>query len=416
SAGQRCSALRMLYLQDDVADGILEMLRGAMDALRLGDPWDLSTDVGPVIDREAQTDLLAYCDRMAAEGRLVHRLDAPETGLFVPPALFRVSGIEALEREVFGPILHVATYRADTIDAVIEAINAKGYGLTFGLHTRIDDRVQHVVDRIEAGNIYVNRNQIGAIVGSQPFGGEGLSGTGPKAGGPFYVRRFARPKPNGKVTGGSDRRIYEGRLLSRADLQAAVDSVSTGPRAAGSGIAHRTATVAGRLGIGMEPDLDRLVEARRSGIELPGPTGESNRLWLYPRGVILCVGDDPDRVLESALSALYLGNAVVALLPMADRVATAQGMIGEAGLAARFLDGRAEADEIAAVSGLAGVFAQYEDTALARLRQALAAGDGPILQPVVPGDAPIRLMLERHVCVDTTAAGGNASLMTAAEA
>src|SRR5229473_2940202 len=192
SAGQRCSALRILYVQKDVEQKTLEMLKGALATLRLGDPALISTDVGPVIDDEARNALLAYCNEMEKKGRLITKLEAPQEGCFVGPHIFRVSGITEMEHEMFGPILHVATFEADKIDSVIAEINAKQYGLTFGLHTRIDARVKHLVDRIHAGNIYVNRNQIGAVVGSQPFGGEGLSGTGPKAGGPQYLRRFRK--------------------------------------------------------------------------------------------------------------------------------------------------------------------------------------------------------------------------------
>ena len=205
SAGQRCSALRVLYVQREVEERILEMLFGAMDELRTGDPWDLATDIGPVIDTDAQARIEAHCAEAEPEGRVLKRLAAPGDGTFVPPTVLRVAGIEALGEEIFGPVLHVATFGADEIDTVVDAVNGAGYGLTFGLHTRIDDRVQHIVDRVRAGNIYVNRNQIGAVVGSQPFGGEGLSGTGPKAGGPHYVSRLtagdapAGGRPSGAV-------------------------------------------------------------------------------------------------------------------------------------------------------------------------------------------------------------------------
>lgn len=192
SAGQRCSALRCLYVQEDVADAVTAMLTGAMRDLSLADPWDLATDIGPVIDAEAAADIRAHVDAARAEGRVLAELAAPATGSFVGPAVLRVRGIADLGREVFGPVLHLATFRAADLDRVISDVNATGYGLTFGLHTRIDDRVQAVVSRIRAGNTYVNRNQIGAVVGSQPFGGEGLSGTGPKAGGPHYLARFTR--------------------------------------------------------------------------------------------------------------------------------------------------------------------------------------------------------------------------------
>jgi RHH-type proline utilization regulon transcriptional repressor/proline dehydrogenase/delta 1-pyrroline-5-carboxylate dehydrogenase len=194
SAGQRCSALRVLYVQADIADNLLNMLAGAMAELRIGDPGDLATDVGPVIDTDALATLRRHAERMEKQGRLIYRCSlSPDTdhGSFFPPQAFEIAGINQLEREVFGPILHVVRYRASDLDKVIEAINNTGYGLTFGIHSRIDRTIRYVTDRIRAGNAYVNRNMIGAVVGVQPFGGEGLSGTGPKAGGPHYLYRFA---------------------------------------------------------------------------------------------------------------------------------------------------------------------------------------------------------------------------------
>jgi RHH-type proline utilization regulon transcriptional repressor/proline dehydrogenase/delta 1-pyrroline-5-carboxylate dehydrogenase len=193
SAGQRCSALRVLYVQSDVKNRLLEMLYGAMDTLSVGDPWLISTDVGPVIDRDARSAIRDYCREKEAAGRLLKRVEVTtDRGRFVAPTALAISGIAEMEREVFGPVLHIAAFEADEIAEVVAAINARGYGLTMGLHTRIDSRVQEVIDRAHVGNLYVNRNQIGAVVGSQPFGGEALSGTGPKAGGPHYVRRFRK--------------------------------------------------------------------------------------------------------------------------------------------------------------------------------------------------------------------------------
>ena len=194
SAGQRCSALRVLYLQDDVADAMLDMIRGAFEALVIGDPEDLTTDVGPVIDAEAKAALDAHIAAMRAAGHTVWQRELPDAcanGTFVAPAIIQIDGIRQLEREHFGPVLHVARFAADSLEQVIADINAVGYGLTLGVHTRIDSTRLLVQARAKVGNLYVNRNQIGAVVGSQPFGGEGLSGTGPKAGGPHYVARFA---------------------------------------------------------------------------------------------------------------------------------------------------------------------------------------------------------------------------------
>lgn len=190
SAGQRCSALRVLYLQEDIADQFEAMLFGAMDALRLGNPSQFDTDIGPIIDAAAKGKITRYIEEAASDGRLLKQLSSPMDGHFVGPAVIEVKGIFDVAEEIFGPVLHIARFRSEELDEVIDDINATGYGLTFGLHTRIDDRVQQLVDRIKVGNIYVNRNQIGAVVGSQPFGGHGLSGTGPKAGGPHYLDRF----------------------------------------------------------------------------------------------------------------------------------------------------------------------------------------------------------------------------------
>ncbi len=198
SAGQRCSALRLLCIQDDVFAPMVEMVAGAMAEMQLGDPAQLATDVGPIIDAQAQAQIAAYVAGHAAAGRVIAqawRTDAaPASGHFVPPTIIRIGAIAELEREVFGPVLHVMAYPADGLDALIDAINATGYGLTLGVHSRIDAMAAHVAARAQVGNIYVNRNQIGAIVGTQPFGGRGLSGTGPKAGGPHYLLRFADEK------------------------------------------------------------------------------------------------------------------------------------------------------------------------------------------------------------------------------
>jgi RHH-type proline utilization regulon transcriptional repressor/proline dehydrogenase/delta 1-pyrroline-5-carboxylate dehydrogenase len=194
SAGQRCSALRVLFLQEDVADRMLELILGAMDELRLGDPFLLETDVGPVIDEASRAALQQHAELMTREAKLLRKLPLGpehENGTFFPPHVFEIGSIGVLKREVFGPVLHIVRYAADRLEKVCDAINATGYGLTLGVHSRIEETAEFVRTRVHAGNTYVNRNQIGAVVGVQPFGGEGLSGTGPKAGGPHYLLRFA---------------------------------------------------------------------------------------------------------------------------------------------------------------------------------------------------------------------------------
>jgi len=193
SAGQRCSALRLLCLQEEIAPRVLELLEGGMRELIVGDPADLATDVGPVIDAEALAMLEAHARRMDAEARLIGTTPVPAglTGHFFAPRAYEIASLDAIEREVFGPILHVVRFEASRLGAMVDAINAKGYGLTMGVHSRIEETVELVRRRARVGNLYVNRNMIGATVGVQPFGGEGLSGTGPKAGGPHYLFRFA---------------------------------------------------------------------------------------------------------------------------------------------------------------------------------------------------------------------------------
>ncbi len=347
SAGQRCSALRCLYVQEDIAEDLTRMLVGAMEALKLGDPWQLSTDVGPVIDEAAREGIEAHIETAREEGRLLAEVPRPGQGTFIAPSIIKVSGIGDLEREVFGPVLHLATFRAQDLDRVIEDINRTGYGLTFGLHTRIDDRVQHVSDRIEAGNIYVNRNQIGAIVGSQPFGGEGLSGTGPKAGGPNYLPRFAAPDHQEAHDG------WEG----------AKDSLPPLPT---------------------HPP-QRPLET----LSMPGPTGESNRLSTLPRPALLCLGPGPETVSAQARAIESLGGVAL----------RSTGMIAPEALA-----------EGPSYGGV--LWWGDEDTARA-LEQALARRSGPIV-PLIRGLPDLaRVRAERHLCVDTTASGGNAALLGA---
>jgi RHH-type proline utilization regulon transcriptional repressor/proline dehydrogenase/delta 1-pyrroline-5-carboxylate dehydrogenase len=194
SAGQRCSALRVLYVQDEIADRIINMLIGAMKCLVVGDPAELDTDVGPVISEAALLRLRKYAARMRAEAKLLYACELTsrhETGCFFAPHLFELRSLEQVKTEEFGPILHLARYRADELPQVLEAIRRTGYGLTLGVHSRLESVAEYVYRSVPVGNTYVNRNMIGAVVGVQPFGGQGLSGTGPKAGGPHYLLRFA---------------------------------------------------------------------------------------------------------------------------------------------------------------------------------------------------------------------------------
>ena len=402
SAGQRCSALRMLYVQEDVADGVLEMLYGAMDELQMGDPWELSTDVGPVIDAESKARIDAHCEKFKAEDRLLKRLTPPDEGLFVPPTALRVSGIEDLEEEIFGPVLHIATFGASEIDAVVDAVNAKGFGLTFGLHTRVDSRVQHIVDKLQIGNIYVNRNQIGAVVGSQPFGGEGLSGTGPKAGGPHYVRRFMKTEPDDAVAAPS----AQGGSVSLADLQSAIEAVTSEAWAEREDREDCLSRVSGLLPGGA---IDGL-EFDEAMMELPGPTGESNRLALHGRGVVLCLGPGAVTISRQAMQAVAAGNGAVLA---GDGAQDAWDLLHSSGAPVVVLEGLPDAQHLTSVRGLDAVACRGDEDMLRILRQALAERDGMLVPLITEAVSPERYQLERHLCIDTTAAGGNASLLAA---
>ncbi|MFC0201201.1 bifunctional proline dehydrogenase/L-glutamate gamma-semialdehyde dehydrogenase PutA [Paracoccus rhizosphaerae] len=346
SAGQRCSALRCLYVQEDVAPHLIRMIQGAMDELTVGDPWDLTTDVGPVIDAEAQSGIMAYL--ADHKDRILHQLPVPSQGHFVPPTLMKVTGIEEMDREIFGPVLHVATYKARDLDKVVAAINARGYGLTFGLHTRIDSRVQEVTEAIHVGNIYVNRNQVGATVGSQPFGGEGLSGTGPKAGGPLYLPRFFAP-----------------------------DVTQPGTTWQGADSADRLARELASPPAAPAPEETLM----------PGPTGELNRLQTLARGPVLCLGPGPDATAAQVQAVTRGGGQAV----------PANGSI--------------EPQSLQTLPNLAAVLWWGDDQTGRALAQALARRPGPLVALITALPDRAHLCHERHLCVDTTAAGGNAALL-----
>lgn len=391
SAGQRCSALRMLYVQKEAEGRVLEMLAGALDALHIGDPWLLSTDSGPVIDAEAKAGIVEWIEQQRAAGRIVHEGKTPEVGFHVAPVIVRVEGIDSLDREIFGPVLHVATFEADEIDAVVAAINARGYGLTFGLHTRIDDRVQRVVEQVRAGNVYVNRNQIGAVVESQPFGGEGLSGTGPKAGGPLYVRRFmthvANESDGSSFASAAD--TDQPDVILTDALEKALNALPTcGPVNRGHGLA-----AGGRV--------------------MPGPTGESNHLSVHARGKVLLTGDDVPLALRQVSDARAAGCPVLAVTPsraVLDALSNEwQGDDAVIGIHASI-----DAKVLSSAAGIAVIATASRDPAVnMTLRRSLSQRDGPIVPLITAGGDVSRYVIERHVCIDTTAAGGNASLLAA---
>ena len=405
SAGQRCSALRVLCLQEDCADRVIEMLEGAIAQNRIGDPAQLAVDIGPVIDAQARDGIEAHIEQMRAKGRKVVRTAwnaadaALARGTFVLPTLIALDSIAELQREIFGPVLHIVRYRRQDLARLLAQINATGYGLTLGLHTRIDETIAQVVGAAHAGNVYVNRNMVGAVVGVQPFGGEGLSGTGPKAGGPLYLYRLLSQRP--------------GDLLRRA-LPDSADPVPTPARWHAASPFAQLRQWAAQAGDALLAATCTRLQALAHGQdawELQGPTGERNVYTLAPRAAVLCLADtDEDRLTQLA-AVLAVGSravwpmgaqALYARLPQAVRQAIA--------LVPDWSAGSVEFD---------AVLHHGNADSLLQAGQALAARPGPIVSigHAASGSTAVpleRLVIERALSVNTAAAGGNASLMTIA--
>lgn len=370
SAGQRCSALRVLFLQQDIADEMITMIQGAMDQLCIGDPADLQTDIGPVIDQRARQRLLdhvARLDQAGSNASLIHAL--PESaeqacGHFFMPHLFEIEHISQLKQEVFGPVVHVIRYSAHQLQSVVEQINHAGFGLTLGIHSRVEQRAQRLARQIDVGNVYINRDMIGAVVGVQPFGGHGLSGTGPKAGGPQYVTNLMR--------------------MSQA-----------------------------------APTPEPLVDSRLGEQALPGPTGEQNIYRIKPRGVIAAcyTANDPlPHCLATIDAVLAAGNVLQLYAPQSwsDVAKKRIGQWAEQGA-------RGELRDITrdwALSALADVqtlVVPPKSALTTEIMHAYTQIDGALPRIVQASPGPMywqRFVSEQVITTNTTAAGGNASLMT----
>jgi RHH-type proline utilization regulon transcriptional repressor/proline dehydrogenase/delta 1-pyrroline-5-carboxylate dehydrogenase len=417
SAGQRCSALRLLAVHEAVADGVIEMLRGAVKELRVGDSADLATDVGPLIDDEAFQGVSREVQRLKREATLIaEAVPADACPRLLPPVAVELPTIASLKQEIFGPVLHVVRWSGD-VDGVVREINALGYGLTLGIQTRIDSRALRLASQARIGNVYVNRNIIGAVVGVQPFGGEGMSGTGPKAGGPHYLLRFAaQPK-------------VEAAEAAAPALVTTVAGADLGPLfAAHEAWAERAlderATALERASAGQPPVVAGAwrtlgAAARRAlvDVKLPGPTGESNELRLHGRGVIavLAQGASTEELARALGAALVAGNAV-AVVGGGDTAQDLRTALMRGGVAAAAMQ-LLPADQLGAVlraAKLAGVIAPAGLQLTAQ--RELAGRDGAIL-PVVPmmelADARqlYRLVAEQTLTINTAAAGGNAALL-----
>ncbi|MDE7546478.1 bifunctional proline dehydrogenase/L-glutamate gamma-semialdehyde dehydrogenase PutA [Acetobacter fabarum] len=385
SAGQRCSALRILCVQDDCADHVLAMLRGAMQELRLGDPRALATDIGPVITAEAAAGITAHIEAFRARHTSVHALPVPDHcahGSFVPPTLIEVMSIGEVGQEVFGPVLHVLRYPRAGLASVLADINATGYGLTFGLHTRLDSTVQHVLEQVEAGNLYVNRNTIGAVVGVQPFGGRGLSGTGPKAGGPLILRRLLAQVPPLPQ-------------IARGTTPQAMTEWTDWLRTQGESEAARRAHA-----LASQP----LANAQ---ITLPGPVGELNLYRLGARGTVLCMAQTTAGLYDQ-ISLTLAGGNTAAILADATVLTT---------LATLPVSTRQFVRPVSSARSLQCniLLSDTDNAAFCATRALLATGNGPVVSAYITqnGLPSVEAVLEEQSrSINTTAAGGNASLMT----
>ena len=413
SAGQRCSACRMVCVQEEIADRFNEMLAGAMAELTIGDPAKLSTDVGPVIDQEALDNIERHIGEMEQSAKLIAQapeVDSDVDGTFVRPIAFEIGAISDLKREVFGPVLHVVRFKAKHLNALIDEINGLGFGLTMGVHTRIDETMEDIAARARIGNVYVNRNQIGAVVGVQPFGGEGLSGTGPKAGGPHYLPALTcHNRPEGEAD------------ISITDDKADVDLATLDENYhAWSNAKDKAEIFAKAVNVlsGAERQcLENAVEIYKQGfenrLELPGPTGESNALRLRGRGIVLCLGGEAT-FHDQVARALAAGNLIIADAAHIGGMGNAMKSNGIDIIHAIDLsDGVTQdllLDDALSAVALDGTFEARE--ALAKV---LAGRKGAII-PILSGhDDPHRYAVERTLTINTTAAGGDVRLLSLPE-
>lgn len=385
SAGQRCSALRVLYLQEDVADHILTMLKGAMAELRVGKPQLLNTDVGPVIDRTAQSRLLAHIEKMKAVAKSYYQVpiatEVEQNGIFVPPTLLEIDHISQIEHEVFGPVLHVIRFNANQFEQIIDDINSTGFGLTSGLHSRIDATVTQWLDKVHAGNLYVNRNTVGAVVGVQPFGGMGLSGTGPKAGGPLYLQRLVKSEAWTLAD-------LEGETVIETDkLAQAVRQTLSGEQ--------QSEALALLQTLRQKSPLAKV-------FKMQGITGENNYLRFEARPMIAVSNGSLLEQIKAMIAIVVCGSKAVIKKdsPLAE-------------YAHQFTEYVTVADDFNRLPALS-VMIVLEPLSAAE-RQHYAERNGAILTYVESLDLALSLLPlvhEKSVSINTAAAGGNATLMS----
>lgn len=395
SAGQRCSALRVLCVQEDNLDTVRHMLKGAMQQLRVGNPVLLKTDIGPVIDAEAQQNIQKHIDQMRSKGHKVHQLmfnqDASELaqGTFIPPTLIELPNLNDLEREVFGPVLHLISYKAGQLPQLLDQINSKGYGLTMGLHTRIDETMQTVISKAHVGNLYINRNIVGAVVGVQPFGGEGLSGTGPKAGGPLYICRLMH-------------QVSEKKLAQPYAMNSAQVTLENPLLQEFKAWVYKTF-----------PTISLTTPAKITtghSFSLQGPTGEENQYMILPRESVLSLATNDADQIQQLLAILSVGSRPAVLADNTFILKHLQSMPAKVVKAIKVIKDIESGD-------FEAVLHHGDASALIDLQQRIATRQGPIvgITHLSSGNYEIpveRFVIERAISINTAAAGGNASLMT----
>ncbi|MDX4948269.1 trifunctional transcriptional regulator/proline dehydrogenase/L-glutamate gamma-semialdehyde dehydrogenase [Proteus mirabilis] len=408
SAGQRCSALRILCIQEEVADSTIEMLKGAMAQAIMGDPSLLSTDIGPVIDKEAKAGIEKHIQTMRTAGFDVYQAaynqlakQTENNSTFVPPTLIELDKISSLKKEIFGPVLHVVRYSSQDLPALLDEINATGYGLTMGVHTRIDETIAYVATHAKVGNLYVNRNMVGAVVGVQPFGGEGLSGTGPKAGGPAYLYRLLSKRPENAIT----------QTLVRQDETLPLDASMRQELL--QTYHHYMTWLANKTEPAHYQALEEYANASQAGTlrVLPGPTGERNTYQLVPCGKVLCLSDNEQDIFTQLAGVFASGcHAIVHNAVFSQK--TYRELPDMIRNAVTLTDNWQ--DESLSINA---VIYHGDSDQLKETCQQIAQRKGAIIsvQGFSRGETALlleRLLHERALSVNTAAAGGNASLMT----
>ncbi len=465
SAGQRCSALRVLFLQEDVAEKIITMITGAMKELHVGDPAWLTSDVGPVIDEKALTALTDHVDYLSDKAKLHYTCASAQLSstnsenhhYFFAPRLYEIDNLSVLKKEVFGPVVHIVRYKANQLEQVIEQINGTGFGLTMGIHTRIEEKSHYLATRSRAGNVYINRNMIGAVVGVQPFGGRGLSGTGPKAGGPHYLTSLVKEKLNKQSAIAEEQQFTAQEKsaflaeIKQATTPSKVNKVnieSMATLAKNSEVLWAMVPLNNKLSLlrqllaqlssskvvlTQEAQLPEVLAQIRQQLlfiekqliqpkTLPGPTGESNKLYLESRGTLACIRcakTDFSFWLNSVFSALATGNCLLAVVDdkFFNETKAIKKLLNKLGLPDGVMQVARLADfeKVLSLPMLSGAVVNHLSPLKGLVGELLAGRTGAIL-PLITSAKPQslfeRLVTEKTITIDTTAAGGNASLMT----